>query len=114
MIYGKNGAVSEKVGNVTYNNDSLVYALENCGTDVIYVCGHAQRGLTKDTVTSEGRVTYVNLPSAGWQNKGDEGILDPYMGCVTEVYDGSVILRFRNFDSNQWVEGYDSIVIPVG
>ena len=114
MIYGKNGEASEKLGNVTSNDFKLREALESCGTDVIYISGHAQRGLTKDSVTTEGRVTYINLPSAGSQNKGDGAICDQALGCVAEVYDGSIVLRFRNFETNQWVVGYDDIVIPIG
>lgn len=59
-------------------------------------------------------MTYVNLPSGGWENKGTEGVRDPAMGCVMEVYDENIVLRFRSFGENRWIDGYDNIVIPIG
>ena len=114
VIYGKHGETSKDVNRVCYNNDKLNDALTTCGTDVIYICGHTRVGVTSESVTTEGRVTYVNLPSVSQNNKKASGIYaGATNGCVMEVYDDNVTLRFRSFGSGQWLDGYDDIVIPI-
>ena len=116
LIYGRNGSRSYYSFNQTTNNAALDSALQNCGTDVVYVCGHSHFGVNDGSVSSSGRVTYVNLPSAGNTGNYDaEGLnADMGNGLVMEIYKDSISLRFRNFAAGEWIEGYDGIVIPLG
>ena len=115
MIYGKHGEISKNVNKICYNNDKLNDALSSCGTDVVYICGHSRMGVTDESVTTEGRVTYISLPSVTQTNQKASGInAEATNGCVMEVYDDNITLRFRNFGSGQWIDGYDNIVIPIG
>lgn len=114
VIFGKHGDLSNNFNRICTNNNKLNEALMTCGTDVIYICGHTRAGVTKDSVETSGRVTYVNLPSVTGPNKKASGIYaDATNGCVMEVYDDNITLRFRNFGSGQWLDGYDNIVIPI-
>ncbi|MCQ2463236.1 MAG: metallophosphoesterase [Clostridia bacterium] len=114
VIYGKHGELSNDINRISNNNGKLNDALTMCGTDVIYISGHTRMGVTKDSVTTQGRVTYVNLPSVSQNNKKASGIYAAATnGCIMEVYDDSIILRFRCFGSGQWLDGYENIVIPI-
>lgn len=116
LLYGKNGNRSYWNFNQTTNSDKIVAALEQSGTDVIYFCGHSHYGVNSGSVNKEGRVTYVNLPSAG--NTGNYGASDANAdygtGCLLEVYDGYALLRFRNFAKGYFLDGFDNFRIPFG
>lgn len=108
LLRGKNGNRSNWDFNLTTNNDAIVSALENSGADIIYVCGHSHFGVNRDTVNTEGKITYVNLPSAG--NDGysaSEECSVPGIGMTAECYDGKIVLRFRDFIKGAWLEGYE-------
>lgn len=116
LVEGKNGFRSNWDFNVTDNNKALADTLENAGTKVIYFCGHSHVALRSDSVQTYGNATYVNLPSAG--NTGNyypenDGYDDFGIGCNLEVYENSMVLRFRNFAKGEWLEGYDDIVIDL-
>lgn len=115
LVRGKNGSRSYAHFNLTSNNDKLENALSDCGTTVIYFSGHSHYGISDSTVYTEGNVTYVNLPSSGnTGNYAAENIYsDSCNGCIMEVYENEVVLRFRNFNNNKWIDNFDSIVIPV-
>lgn len=108
LLYGKNGNRSRYSFNQTTNSDAIVKALETCGTDVFFFSGHSHFGVNDGTVNTEGRVTYINLPSSG--NDGNYQAEDDCaaagIGCVMEVYEDTVELRFRNFAEGKWLEDY--------
>ena len=108
LLYGKNGSRSRYSFNQTTNNDKIVAALENCGTDVFYFCGHSHYGVNSGTVNTEGRVTYINLPSAGTDpnHDADDACAAYGIGCDMEVYENTVELRFRNFAKGEWLEDH--------
>ena len=108
LLYGKNGNRSRYDFNQTTNNDKIVAALENCGTDVFFFCGHSHFGVNSGTVNTEGRVTYINLPSSGNDGnyQAEEECSTYGLGCEMEVYEDTVELRFRNFAKGEWLEDY--------
>lgn len=115
LIYGRNGDRSTFSFNQTNNNDALDDALQSCGTKVIYFCGHSHFGVNDGSVSTDGNVTYVNLPSAG--NTGNYRAQGEYadsgIGVYLEIYEDSMLLRFRNFAKGRFLDGFDNIVIDL-
>ena len=112
LIYATTGRQSYFGFNLTNNNDRLQKALTDCGTTVVYVCGHSHFGISDGTVYSDGNVTYINLPSAG--NDGnydtDEEHGSHGIGMLLEVYDGRFEITFRNFSKGRNIDGYELTV----
>ena len=109
LIRGKNGRQSYFSFNLTDNNDALENALVSSGADVIYVCGHSHFGLSDSTVNTEGKVTYINLPSAG--NDGNYGTDSEEcsshgLGMLLELYDSRIEISFKNFAKGTSVDDY--------
>lgn len=72
--------------------------------DVIFFCGHTHAALSENSVRVVNGVQQVNIP------KSTEHDIEGYetgIGAVVEVYDNEVLLRFRDFDDGEWVEGYE-------
>lgn len=112
LIYGKNGNRSLWDFNLTDNDKQLDAALKNCGTKVIYFCGHSHFGINEGSVYSENNVTYINLPTSGNSNYDSEGINEEYgNGLFMEVYEDKIELRFRNFIKNEWIRDYGSYTL---
>lgn len=115
LIYGRNGSRSYWDFNQTTNNDALDHALQDSGATVLFVCGHSHFGVNEGSVSREGKVTYVNLPSTG--NTGNYEAEGEYADCgvgiYIEVYEGRMILSFRNFAKDIALEGYDNIEISL-
>ncbi len=99
LIRGRNGERSYYSFNMTTNNDKLDAALTESGADVIYVCGHSHFGLNDGTFSRDGKVSYVNLPSAGNERNYDaEGKYGEYgIGMLLEVYGDEAVISFHNF-----------------
>lgn len=115
LIYGRNGNRSYWDFNQTTNNDALDRALQDSGANVLFVCGHSHFGVNDGSVSREGKVTYINLPSTGNTDNYDaEGeYADCGVGIYIEVYENSMILSFRNFAKGIALEGYDDIEISL-
>lgn len=115
MVEGKNGSFSNYYKNIVQDSKGLADVLENCGTKVVYFSGHSHQQLWEGNIDTFGNVTYINLPCAGstgtiWNHSSDK---DFGTGCVMEVYESRIVLRFRCFGENKWVEGFDNIVIDL-
>lgn len=116
LVYGRNGGRSYAGFNVAVQNDRLTDILENSGVRTFYFCGHSHYGVSDDSVQTTNNVTYINLPATGNPGNyypanddcGKDGI-----GMQMEVYEGSVVLRFRNYLTGQWLEGYDNYVFEL-
>lgn len=72
--------------------------------NVIFFCGHTHFALSERSVSEVNGVLSVNIP------KSTEHATEGYetgIGAVVEVYEDEVLIRFRDFDDGQWVEGYE-------
>lgn len=72
--------------------------------NVIFFCGHTHFALSPNSVSTVDGVLSVNVP------KSTEHAVEGYetgIGAVVEVYENEVLLRFRDFDDGEWVEGYE-------
>ncbi len=116
LVYGRNGGRSYANFNITDQNDRLTEILETSGVRTFYFCGHSHYGVSDDSVQTTKNVTYINLPATGNpgnyypanEDCGKDGI-----GMQMEVYENSVILRFRNYLTGQWLDGYDNYVFEL-
>lgn len=72
--------------------------------NVLFFCGHTHFALSPYSVSTVNGVQSVNLPKA--TEHATEGY-EPGIGAVVEVYENEVLLRFRDFDNGEWVEGYE-------
>lgn len=71
--------------------------------NLIFFCGHTHFALSERSVSEVNGILSVNVP------KSTEHAVEGYetgIGAVVEVYENSVLLRFRDFDDGKWVEGY--------
>ena len=116
LVYGRIGGRSYAGFNIADQNDRLTEILEGSGVRTFYFCGHSHYGVSDDSVQTANNVTYINLPATGNPGNyypaneecGADGI-----GMQMEVYESSVVLRFRNYITGQWLEGYDSYVFEL-
>ena len=116
LVYGRNGGRSYAAFNIADKNDRLTEILESSGVRTFYFSGHSHYGVSDDSVQTTGNVTYINLPATG--NPGnyypaDEECGKDGIGMQMEVYEGSVVLRFRNYLTGEWLEGYDNYVFEL-
>lgn len=113
LVYGRNGSRSYAAFNITDQNDRLTEILETSGVRTFYFSGHSHYGVSDDSVQTTSNVTYINLPATGNpgnyypanEDCGKDGI-----GVHMEVYEDQVVLRFRNYITGQWIDGYDNYV----
>lgn len=107
-LYGRNGRRSYFGFNQIDSSEKIDSVLQSAGVKIIYVSGHTHFGLSDDSVTSDGSVTYINLPSAG--NNGNYDAPEEYsthgIGMILEIYDGDMVVTFRNFAKGKALEGY--------
>lgn len=75
--------------------------------NVIYFCGHTHWELSDYTYSEINGVKSINLPKA--TEHGIEGY-ETSIGAVVEVYENEVLIRVRDFDDGEWVEGYEFTV----
>lgn len=116
LAYGRNGSRSYANFNIADQNDRLTEILETSGVRTFYFCGHSHYGVSDDSVGTTNNVTYINLPATGNpgnyypanEDCGKDGI-----GMQMEVYENRVVLRFRNYLTGQWLEGYDNYVFEL-
>ena len=116
LVYGRNGSRSTAGFNIADNNDRLTEILEGSGVRTFYFSGPSHYGVSDDSVQTTNNVTYINLPATGNpgnyypanDNCGKDGI-----GVQMEVYEDSVVLRFRNYLTGEWLEGYDNYVFEL-
>ena len=116
LVYGRNGGRSYAAFNIADQNDRLTEILETSGVRTFYFCGHSHYGVNDDSVQTTNNVTYINLPATGnpgnYYPANDECGKDG-IGMQMEVYENKVVLRFRNYLTGQWLEGYDSYVFEL-
>lgn len=74
--------------------DALVEIL-NDYEDVLYLYGHTHKELDEYSFGTEGGVDVINVPRSTAEGNG----------VVVEVYEDEVVVRGRNFVSNEWVDG---------
>lgn len=72
--------------------------------DVIFFCGHTHWPLSSYSVSYPNGVLQVNLPKS--TELGEDGS-PSCVGAVVEVYKDEVLLRFRDFNSYEWIEEYE-------
>ncbi len=116
LVYGRNGGRSYAAFNIADNNDRLTEILENSGVRTFYFSGHSHYGVNFDSVQTTGNVTYINLPSTGNGGNYDpanEACGDTGIGMQMEVYEDRVVLRFRNYLTEEWLESFDNYVFTL-
>lgn len=117
LVYNRNGWRSTADFNIADQNDRLTEILESSGVRTFYFCGHSHYGVSDDSVQTTNNVTYINLPSTGNPDNyypanedcGKDGI-----GMQMEVYKNRIVLRFRNYLTQEWLDGYDNYVFKIG
>ena len=116
LVYGRNGDRSYADFNIADQNDRLTEILETSGVRTFYFCGHSHYGVSDSSVQTTNNVTYINLPATGnpgnYYPANDECGKDG-IGMHMEVYESSVVLRFRNYLTGEWLEGYDNYVFEL-
>lgn len=84
-------------------NDRLSDVL-NDYENLLYFCGHTHWALSGHTVSVVNGVQQINIPrTTDYSEDSTEG----GVGAVVEVYENEVLLRFRDFDDGEWIEGYE-------
>ena len=79
-------------------------ALLNDYEDLIYFSGHTHSPLREYSVSVVDGVQQFNIPRTTDDDyEGNAGGI----GAVVEVYEDEVLVRFRDFDDSEWVEGYE-------
>lgn len=116
LVYGRNGGRSYAGFNIADKNDRLTEILESSGVRTFYFCGHSHYGVSDDSVQTTNNVTYINLPATG--NPGNyypanEACGKDGIGMQMEVYENRVVLRFRDYLTGTWLEGYDNYVFEL-
>ena len=116
LVYNRNGWRSTADFNIADQNDRLTEILESSGVRTFYFCGHSHYGVNDDSVQTTNNVTYINLPSTG--NSGNyypanEDCGKDGIGMQMEVYENRVVLRFRNYLTQEWLDGYDNYVFEL-
>lgn len=72
--------------------------------DVMFFCGHTHWSLSSYTVANVNGVQQINIPrSTDIYEDGSPSCV----GAVVEVYENEVLLRFRDFNTFEWIEGYE-------
>lgn len=72
--------------------------------NLLYFCGHTHAPLSSSSVSVVNGVQQINIP------KSTEHATEGYecgIGAVVEVYEDEILVRFRDFDDSEWVEGYE-------
>ncbi|MCR5523027.1 MAG: metallophosphoesterase [Clostridia bacterium] len=87
--------------------------------NVFFISGHIHEGFSKETdrnpyvsVEKYNNYTLVNVPCYMYMDFLRGGNLTNGTGYVFEVYDGSVLIRARNFATSTWCSRYD-VEIPL-
>lgn len=89
------------------DNDSAIYKdqlgklLDDYGVD-LYVHGHIHDDLGADNFYNSYGTNAVNLPRVTETVDYDSGD-----GIVVEVYENELLVRARDFDSGEWIEGLE-------
>lgn len=92
------------VNYIEYGSYDRLSSIINNYEDVIFFCGHTHWSLSSYTVSYPDGVRQVNLPrSTDIYEDGSPSCV----GAVVEVYEGEVLLRFRDFNSFEWIEEYE-------
>lgn len=65
--------------------------------NVLYLYGHTHDELDADNFGEQGGVTTINVPRATAEGNG----------VVVEVYENEILVRGRNFITNEWIEGLE-------
>lgn len=81
------------------------YASET--SPVLYFSGHCHTFEQKNAFEKNDNVYYLNLPSTEYNDDTIGGANDKGgMGVVMEVYSDKIIIKYRNFISNQFIDGF--------
>ncbi len=77
---------------------------------IIVFSGH-YHNLSKQSIDNRGNVYYINLPSLEYNDETENECNDcGGTGVAMEVYDDQIILRFRNFIKDIYIDGYELII----
>lgn len=91
-------------------NDEMA-ALFNKYPQITYMCGHLHHGLGMTNqvtkVYKEDGFTQINLPSLKGNARGYTGNTTTY---YMFVYEDEIVLRARNFSTNEWLTDYDEVI----
>lgn len=72
--------------------------------NIFFFSGHTHSPLSSHSVSVVNGVQQFNIPRTTDDDyEGYEGGI----GAVVEVYENEVLVRFRDFDDGEWVEGYE-------
>jgi hypothetical protein len=77
--------------------------------DIFFLTGHYHSSLDVNTITNEGTVFYVSMPSYGKTPKGS-GYLETGSGFQVELYGDKIIFRARDFSRGDWLSEYDRTI----
>lgn len=82
--------------------ENIMLRHSNSDTPIIYVSGHMHK-LGENTYEKVENIHYLNLPSVLY---GPEDEKKGALGFMLEIYNKSIVLRCRDFESGKWVDEY--------
>jgi len=80
--------------------------------DIFFITGHCHDGFSANTITNEGTVYFVDMPSYGKAPDGDYGKTGT--GFQVELYKDEIAFRARDFSRGKWLEKYDRTIDLIG
>lgn len=76
--------------------------------DIFFISGHKHNGFSADTITNDGTLYFVDMPTFGKVPDGDYN--KPGSGFQVELYENEIIFRARNFADGVWVPEFDRTI----
>lgn len=80
----------------------------NGAADIFFISGHKHNGFSADTITNDGTLYFVDMPTFG--KVPDYTNREAGSGFQVELYADEIIFRARNFAGGEWIEGCDRTI----
>ena len=80
--------------------------------DIFFISGHYHNGFSAQTITNDGTLYFVDMPSYGKAPDGEYNKTGS--GFQVELYADEIIFRARNFANGLWESGFDRTIELLG
>ena len=102
-ITGRNGIGSSPLPQTV---DEILQSHAGSGKPIFFFSGHCH-DFTPAILDSANNVYYINMPSTEYNDQTEYVCNDNGgMGLAMEIYADKVILKARNYITDQWIDGY--------
>lgn len=86
--------------------DAILRSHSSYDKPILFFSGH-YHDFTPDIFEQDGNICYINMPSLEYNDETEYECNDKGgEGMTMEVYENKIVLRARNFISNEWTDGY--------